>query len=70
MINALDIANAVNAHDKAGNPLVALIAEGQSVWLDNLTRQIVRGSELKALIEEDGLRNRPTERTKKRPVRP
>jgi transaldolase len=46
----------VNASDKARNPLVSLISEGQSVWLDNLTRQIVRGSELKQLIEEDGLR--------------
>src|SRR5690606_34993836 len=38
------------------NPLVALIAEGQSVWLDNLTREIVNGSELRTLIEQDGLR--------------
>lgn len=56
MIKSIDTANAVAASDKARNPLVALIAEGQSVWLDNLTRQIVRGSELRQLIEEDGLR--------------
>src|ERR1043166_6199298 len=55
MIKSIDIANAVTASDKGRNPLVALIAEGQSVWLDNLTRQIVRGTELKQLIEEDGL---------------
>jgi len=56
MIKSIGIANAVNASDKARNPLVALIAEGQSVWLDNLTRQIVHGTELRQLIEEDGLR--------------
>ncbi len=56
MIKSIDTANAVAASDKARNPLVALIAEGQSVWLDNLTRQIVRGSELRQLIEDDGLR--------------
>ena len=35
------LTNAVQARDKTRNPLVALIAEGQSVWLDNLTREIV-----------------------------
>ena len=56
MIESISIANAVTASDKARNPLVALIAEGQSVWLDNITRQIVHGPELRQLIEEDGLR--------------
>lgn len=53
---SIDIDNAVKASDKANNPLVALISEGQSVWLDNLTRKIVTGGELQRLIEEDGLR--------------
>jgi transaldolase len=53
---SINIANAVKASDRVQNPLVALIVEGQSVWLDNLTRQIVHGTELKQLIEEDGLR--------------
>lgn len=56
MAASIDIANAVQARDKARNPLVALIAEGQSVWLDNLTREIVTGPELRMLIEQDGLR--------------
>jgi transaldolase len=52
----IDIANAVQAKDKAQNPLVALTDEGQSVWLDNLTRELVNGPELRDLIEQDGLR--------------
>ncbi|MEO8392207.1 MAG: transaldolase [Chloroflexota bacterium] len=53
---SINISNAVKASDRGQNPLVALITEGQSVWLDNLTRKIVHGTELKQLIEEDGLR--------------
>ncbi len=48
--------NAAQASDAAQNPLVALVAEGQSIWLDYITRDLVRGGELKRLIEEDGLR--------------
>ncbi len=48
--------NAVAAADARQNPLVALAAEGQSIWLDYITRDLVRGGELKRLIEEDGLR--------------
>jgi transaldolase len=47
--------NAADASDAAQNPLVALVAEGQSIWLDYITRDLVRGGELKRLIEEDGL---------------
>ncbi len=53
---SIDIENAVKASNKANNPLVALISEGQSVWLDNLTRKLVTGGELQQLIEADGLR--------------
>src|SRR5450432_3213472 len=56
MATSLDITNAVQVRDKAQNPLVALIVEGQSVWLDNLTRELVNGPELRTLIEQDGLR--------------
>src|SRR5262249_37196602 len=56
MMVAIDIANAVQARDKAKNPLVALTDEGQSVWLDNLSRELVNGPELRDLIEQDGLR--------------
>jgi transaldolase len=37
-------------------PLVALAAQGQSVWLDFITRDLVRKGELQRLIEQDGLR--------------
>lgn len=53
---ALDTTNAVTAQDAPQNPLVALVAEGQSIWLDYLTRELVRGGELKRMIEQDGLR--------------
>src|SRR5256885_188589 len=38
------------------NPLKALQEYGQSVWLDFLSRDLLRGGELKRLIAEDGLR--------------
>ena len=56
MASPIDLTNAVQAKNREQNPLVALIVEGQSVWLDNLTRKIVHGSELRQLIEQDGLR--------------
>ncbi len=37
------------------NPLRALEAEGQAVWLDYVHRRILENGELKRLIEEDGL---------------
>jgi transaldolase len=52
----VDTSNAVEAEDSHENPLVALVAEGQSIWLDFITRDLVRGGELKRLIEDDGLR--------------
>ena len=39
----------------AKNPLLLLEEHGQSVWLDNLTRDLVEKGGLKRLIEEDGL---------------
>jgi len=36
--------------------MVALVAEGQSIWLDFISRDLVRGGELRRLIEQDGLR--------------
>src|SRR5437667_8881417 len=38
------------------NPLRTLQEYGQSVWLDFLSRDLLRGGELKRLIAEDGLR--------------
>ena len=37
------------------NPLRALADKGQSVWLDFLSRDIIRNGQLKRLIDEDGL---------------
>jgi transaldolase len=39
----------------AGNPLFELNQVGQSVWLDFLSRDIIRSGELKRLIQEDGV---------------
>src|ERR1700694_105630 len=54
--NAVDTHNAIAAHDAQTNALVALVAEGQSIWLDFISRDLVRGGQLRRLIEQDGLR--------------
>ena len=38
------------------NPLLQLIACGQSYWLDNLTRDMITSGELKERVTEQGLR--------------
>jgi transaldolase len=38
------------------NPLKELQAQGQSVWLDYIRRDLIRTGELKRLVEEDGIR--------------
>jgi transaldolase/transaldolase/glucose-6-phosphate isomerase len=38
------------------NPLKQLLGQGQSVWLDYIRRDLIRGGELKRLVEEDGVR--------------
>ena len=38
------------------NPLRELLNQGQSVWLDFISRQLIRSGDLKRLVEEDGLR--------------
>ena len=37
------------------NPLVELAKKGQSVWLDNLARPLIRDGALERLVKEDGL---------------
>ena len=37
------------------NPLLALKALGQHIWLDNLSRTLLREGGLQRLIEEDGI---------------
>jgi transaldolase / glucose-6-phosphate isomerase len=41
---------------KAVNPLVQLQTFGQSIWLDYIRRDLLKGGELQRLITEDGLR--------------
>ncbi len=41
---------------KAANPLTQLQTFGQSVWLDYIRRDLLKGGELQRLITEDGLR--------------
>jgi transaldolase len=53
---AIDTDNAVEAQDAPQNPLVALVSQGQSIWLDYITRDLVHDGTLKRLIEADGLR--------------
>jgi transaldolase len=43
-------------HDARTNALVALVGEGQSIWLDFISRDLVRGGQLRCLVEQDGLR--------------
>jgi transaldolase/glucose-6-phosphate isomerase len=38
------------------NPLKELVAQGQSIWLDYIRRNLIQSGELKRLVEEDGLR--------------
>ncbi len=43
------------SNSEATNPIRALAAQGQSAWLDNISRGLIRSGELRRLIEEDGL---------------
>ena len=45
----------MNAQVPSQHPIAALAAQGQSIWLDYITRDLVRQGKLKHLIEEDGL---------------
>jgi transaldolase len=49
---------ALNATDAAQNEnrIAALTALGQSIWLDFLTRELIRSGKLKQIIERDGVR--------------
>ncbi|HKU51991.1 MAG TPA: transaldolase family protein, partial [Nitrospira sp.] len=44
------------ASQKVDNPLEQLLTYGQSYWLDNLTRHMIAGGELKEWIRDHGLR--------------
>jgi len=43
----------VGRRSQAGNPLMELRNLGQSIWLDNIRRQLIVGGELKRLIADD-----------------
>ncbi|HET8626622.1 MAG TPA: transaldolase [Thermomicrobiales bacterium] len=46
----------LKAQDHPANRLLALAKVGQSVWLDFITRELVRKGKLQWMIDEDGLR--------------
>ena len=46
----------IEMKEKITNPLKSLNEYGQSVWLDYIRRNLITSGELKAFIEEDGLR--------------
>ena len=48
-VSTLETANAVN-------PLKQLQTFGQSIWLDYIRRDLLKGGELQRLIDDDGLR--------------
>ena len=48
--------SSVKRKQKMRNPLLQLLDQGQSVWLDNIDRAFTRGGGLKKLVDEDGLR--------------
>ncbi len=39
----------------ADNPLLEAAEHGQSIWLDNITRGMIRDGSLQKLIDEDGI---------------
>jgi transaldolase len=50
------MATTVEGKVGASGKLAELLAQGQSVWLDYITRDLVRKGELRRMIAEDGLR--------------
>jgi transaldolase len=51
-----DTTSTLQGRNASNNSLCALSGQGQSLWLDHITRDLVRGGELRRLIVEDGLR--------------
>src|SRR5882724_6693125 len=41
---------------KPANPLLGVLALGQSLWYDNIRRTLITSGELQGLIDHDGLR--------------
>src|SRR5690348_1490212 len=41
--------------DSMGNPLLAIRALGQSIWLDNISRELLDSGTLARLIADDGI---------------
>jgi transaldolase/glucose-6-phosphate isomerase len=42
--------------EKGMNPLKELLSQGQSIWVDYISRELIKSGELKRLVEEDGVR--------------
>lgn len=43
-------------HNSQNNPLLTIKEYGQSIWMDNLTRDLIESGELKRIIDERGIR--------------
>ncbi len=43
---------------KPSNHLIEIKQYGQSIWMDNLTRDLIQSGELKALVENGGIAGR------------
>jgi len=52
----VDVAKHQNGRDQADNPIKALVKEGQSVWLDDISRQMLREGKLQQQVEQVGIR--------------
>ena len=52
----VDVAKHQNGRDQADNPIKALFTEGQSVWLDDISRQMLREGKLQQQVEQVGIR--------------
>ena len=52
----VDVQRHEQGKDPDTNPIKGLLNEGQSVWLDDISRQMIESGELRRLIEEVGIR--------------
>ena len=52
----VDVQRHEQGKDPDTNPIKGLLNEGQSVWLDDISRQMIESGDLRRLIEEVGIR--------------
>ena len=51
-----DMGKHVEGRDRDDNPVKALLTEGQSVWQDDISRQMLESGDLRRAIEQGGIR--------------